>query len=336
MSGRPLRFLGGTVAGWVAIRTVMLWPTLDTPAAIPRLLIPAAQAAPGAKAMASTMPMFGLAAAAVAKATIPQAGARALRRPATITATSSVWPTAGPIAIRVAPTARERDAGPIAPFAAPVPSRLPPPRRWSGSTWLMLRDGRSLGAGLGASQLGGAQAGARLAYAIDRARRVAIVARITSPLRGRGREASLGVEWRPTALPIRLVAERRLAIDGGRGGPAAGVIAGTGPAPLALGFDLETYGQAGVIRRDRTEAFAEGAARISRAAFRWGRARLDIGIGAWGAAQRDAQRLDLGPTVGVAVPVGDRTVRAFVDWRQRVAGHARPGSGPTLTIGADF
>ncbi|WP_204317143.1 hypothetical protein, partial [Klebsiella aerogenes] len=29
-------------------------------------------------------------------------------------------------------------------------------------------------------------------------------------------------------------------------------------------------------------------------------------------------------------------LRIALDWRQRVAGEARPGSGPALTLGADF
>lgn len=65
-------------------------------------------------------------------------------------------------------------------------------------------------------------------------------------------------------------------------------------------------------------------------------AKLDIGLGAWAAAQRDAQRVDIGPSVGVRMPVGDRQLRASVDWRERVAGNVRPGSGIALTLAADF
>src|SRR3546814_6988641 len=78
--------------------------------------------------------------------------------------------------------------------------------------------------------LGGSQAGARLAYAIDPAPRLQLVGRVATPLRGRGREAAIGVAWQPTRAPVRVVAEQRFAIDGGRGGPAIGVIGGVGPA----------------------------------------------------------------------------------------------------------
>lgn len=44
-----------------------------------------------------------------------------------------------------------------------------------------------------------------------------------------------------------------------------------------------------------------------------GPATLDIGAGAWGGAQRGAERLDFGPTLGVAAPVAGRTLRLAVD-----------------------
>ena len=44
-------------------------------------------------------------------------------------------------------------------------------------------------------------------------------------------------------------------------------------------------------------------------------------------------RVDVGPRV--SMPVG-RGMRVHVDWRQRVAGSAAPGSGPALTLAADF
>ncbi|MDF7777793.1 hypothetical protein P1X14_21235, partial [Sphingomonas sp. AOB5] len=64
--------------------------------------------------------------------------------------------------------------------------------------------------------------------------------------------------------------------------------------------------------------------------------RLSLGGGIWGAAQRDAQRLDIGPSAALAVPVAGQNLRIALDWRQRVAGDARPGSGLALTIGSDF
>ncbi len=188
----------------------------------------------------------------------------------------------------------------------------------------------------GAACLGVATASMATAYAIGPSRRVSLVGRVTSPLAGRGREASLGIEWRPGKMPLRLVAEQRFAMDGGKGGPAAGVIFGTGPASIGSRFTLESYAQAGVIRRTRTELFADGAVRIARPIVSLGPAKVDLGLGGWGGAQPGAARFDIGPTLAARLPIGNKAIHVSLDWRQRIAGRARPTSGPALTIGSDF
>ena len=165
---------------------------------------------------------------------------------------------------------------------------------------------------------------------------MALSARVSAPLRGRGAEAAVGLDWQPTRLPVHVIAERRIAVDGGRGGTALFVIGGIDPTPVAAGFRLEAYGQAGVVLRDRAERFADGAARLTRTVVEAGELRLDVGAGAWGGAQRGASRVDVGPTVGAAFPVGGQRLRVALDWRQRVTGNAAPGSGPALSIGGDF
>ena len=218
--------------------------------------------------------------------------------------------------------------------ARPASSRR---SRWSGDGWLLVRGGGSGGAAFGVGQLGGSQAGLRLAYAIDRRHRIAIAGRLTSPLHGAGAEAAIGIEWRPMAmLPVRLIAEERLPLDGGRAAPAIGAVGGIGPTPIAAGFRLEAYGQAGMIDRGRPHGFADGAARAARPLATIGGFRLDGGGGVWGGAQQGAARLDIGPTIGVALPAGTLPMRLTLDWRQRVAGQARPGSGVALSLGADF
>jgi len=52
--------------------------------------------------------------------------------------------------------------------------------------------------------------------------------------------------------------------------------------------------------------------------------------------QRGAARLDIGPSLGLALPLGTRTLRLAADWRQRIAGPSRPNSGPALSLGTDF
>lgn len=165
--------------------------------------------------------------------------------------------------------------------------------------------------------------------------RLAAFGRMTTPLRGRGAEAALGLEWQPSRAPLRLVVERRAGLDGTTGGFGAGLVGGT-DGEIAPGFHLESYGQAGAIRRERLEPYADGAARLTRRVGGAGPLRLAVGAGLWGAAQRDATRLDVGPSVTLGVPIRGRSVRIALDWRQRVAGDARPGSGLALTLGGDF
>lgn len=220
-----------------------------------------------------------------------------------------------------------------------LPPRAPPaalpstaqPSRWSASAWLVTRRGAMADGPL----LGGDQAGLRVAYHPGSGR-IALFARVTAPLAGRGSEAAAGIEWQPTAAPVRVVAEYRAGLDGTPGGPAVGVVTGVYAVPLPLDFSLEAYGQAGAVMRNRVDPFADGALRVTRQIAAAGRARLDVGAGAWGAVQRGAERLDIGPTAVASLPVGESAVRVAVDWRERVAGDARPGSGPALSLGADF
>ncbi|HEY0624462.1 MAG TPA: hypothetical protein VGD28_15435, partial [Sphingomonas sp.] len=179
------------------------------------------------------------------------------------------------------------------------------------------------------------QAGLRIAYHPGSGR-IALFARLTAPLAGRGSEAAAGIEWQPMAAPVRIVAEYRAGLGGVPGGPAVGVVASAYAVPLPLDFSLEAYGQAGAVARARIDPFADGALRVTRQVATAGGTRIDVGAGAWGAAQRGAARLDIGPSAVASVPLGDSALRVALDWRERVAGDARPGSGPALSVGADF
>lgn len=344
MSGRPLRFLAVAAIGWTALRAAILWLTIETPGDIPSAVLPHIFADQGLP------PIAGRARVAFDAAWFPS-GTFVTARPAGIGAVwrAAIEPRGKPDPDRIAlamlgllsvGTSRPLDVSPPQVMTPPLPGALPdsrsPANRWRASAWLVVRDGGGAMAGLSGGQLGGGQAGLRVAYAIGSSRRVSLVGRVTSPLAGRGREASLGVEWRPGKMPFRLVAERRFALDSGKGGPAAGIIVGTGPTPVRSGFTLESYGQAGVIRRARTEMFADGAVRVARPVFGLGPAKVDLGLGAWGGAQSGAARLDVGPSLGARLAVGGKAIRVSLDWRQRVAGRARPTSGPALTIGSDF
>jgi hypothetical protein len=335
--GRPLRFLALVALGWTGARLAVLWPqTGSLPAAIKALVplgpavarpSPAPRRIAAAPAPSPAPPPIWLRAPSIRDA----AGRRA------VSPASAVDPLRVQVALLALVQYGAADmAG--TPFAVVpgTPDRLDPlPSRWSANAWAAFRPGQGIGAAPGGGQLGGSQAGIRLAYMLDPDARIAAFARFTAPLSARGREVSFGLEWQPSRAPVRVVAEQRFALGGAGSGPGLGIIAGV-DATLAHGFRLESYGQAGAIRRRRIEPYVDGAARATRGVIEADGVRLALGGGAWGGAQRDVARLDLGPSATLALPVAGQTIRVALDWRQRVAGNARPGSGPALTIGGDF
>lgn len=337
--GRPLRFLALVALGWTGARIALLWPqTGSLPGAI-KALVPLGPAL--AEAVPTVLPQPAATPTPVFAARSAPAAALGV----------GVAPAPAALPVRLADPLRVQLAllalvqygaaeaiGPAPGLGASprAPDRRDsPPSRWSASGWSALRPGQGVGAAPGGGQLGGSQAGVRLAYMLAPDARIAAVARFTAPISTRGREVSLGLEWQPGHAPVRIVAEQRFALDGGGSGPGLGVVAGT-DAALARGFRLESYGQAGVVRRRRIEPYVDGAARATRGVVEAGGLRVALGAGAWGGAQRDAARLDLGPSATLALPMAGKTIRIAVDWRQRVAGTARPGSGPALTLGSDF
>ena len=60
---------------------------------------------------------------------------------------------------------------------------------------------------------------------------------------------------------------------------------------------------------------------------------FSFGLGVWGGAQPGLSRLDAGPRVTMQMR---KNVKVHADWRQKLAGNARPGSGPALTLSGDF
>lgn len=346
-AGRPLRFIVAVVGGWTVLRAAMLLPEAA------QLGLVNAGAAPAGATIASLPPKVRGDWPATPPA-LPSAAPRLAVKAPAWTGPALAMPPGRSVTLALLarigfgePQRRAQPglAAPYLPSSSPNQPRLLPAARTiavaprlSGSLWLALRDGGG-GASLSpGGQLGASQGGIRLRYAMGSTRTLALSARLSAPIRGIGREAALGLEWRPHGAPVAIIAEQRLGLDGAPGGPALLAVAGLSPRPIANGFSLEGYAQGGgVLRGGRSEPFADGAIRLAAPVANAGRAgEVTLGLGAWGGAQRDAQRLDLGPSAAIALPIGDRRLRLTLDWRQRIAGRAAPGSGPALTLGSDF
>ncbi|MEG3176816.1 hypothetical protein U1872_11300 [Sphingomonas sp. RB3P16] len=316
--GRPLRFLLVVAVAWTMARIATIWPQPLTGTDVLPTVAPIAVAA----AAPPPPTRHAVFVAPSARYVGPRLAAARIAAPGPAVARARPAPRAAPTPMPVAPgLLQSDDPHPVAASGLlpglPQALSVRPPRgmasRWSGSAWLVARGGAGVVPGALGGQLGGSQAGVRIAYALDRPHRIALVGRMTTPLGNGLREAAFGVEWQPTRLPIRLMAERRFALAPGRGGPALGVVGGIGPVGVPLGFRLEAYGQAGVIRRVATEPYADGAARALRSLLTTDTVRLELGAGAWGGAQRGAARLDIGPSLGLTLPIGRQPVRLALD-----------------------
>lgn len=200
------------------------------------------------------------------------------------------------------------------------------------SAWALLR-GRPGPASLAAGgTLGGSQAGARLTYHVSPL--LAASLRSSSPVGGgRGGEIAAGVRVTPfRSIPVSLTAERRQAIGstgGGRSAFAVFIEGGVYQQPMPWGFELDAYAQAGVVGIRRRDLFVDGGYTFTRPLF----GRYSAGFGMWGGVQPGLYRVDIGPRVSMRVR---NNMRVHLDWRQRVAGNAEPGSGPAVTLAADF
>ena len=234
-------------------------------------------------------------------------------------------------------------------LAASGPSHPP---RWSGDAWAMWRRG-GIGLDHGAilPAYGASQTGAVLRYRLapDEPHRLdgymrASAALVTPPFADREMEGAVGLSARPVpAWPIRVAVEGRVSrFDNGRLPlrPAAFAITEMPPAHLPLGFSGTLYAAAGYVGGPAATAFADGQVHVDHPLARFGRFSLAAGGGVWGGAQQGASRLDVGPSMrlglGPIVPGGRANAAVALDWRLRVAGDARPGSGPAVTFSLGF
>lgn len=226
--------------------------------------------------------------------------------------------------------------------AAPLPVPIAVPRspdRWRASAWTLWREDGPRGTELvSAGRLGGSQAGLRVDYELtpQASTRAIAYGRLTSALqRPAAPEAAVGVAFQPSrAIPVTLAAERRIALGkGARDATSLMVVGGFGPTHVVPRIEAEAYAQSGMVGMRRRDLFIDGKLSLLSPLAQ---SRLKIGGAISGGAQPGVSRLDIGPEVQIRLPLPQTGARIAVEWRERVAGNARPGSGLTVTIAADF
>lgn len=212
--------------------------------------------------------------------------------------------------------------------------------RWSGTAWLLWRP--EVGNGfVNAPLLGGSQAGARLNYRLTdkQADQLSLYGRVSRAFAGpSSEEAALGLAWRPGKLPVSLLVERRARLGpGGRDGFAALAAGGVGPRQVARNVEIEGYAQAGFVGERLEDGFADGKASMGyRLTPPAARRSLSLGASLSGSVQPGAGRIDVGPELRFRLPVGTSGLRVSTEWHARIAGEARPANGPAITLVADF
>ena len=208
----------------------------------------------------------------------------------------------------------------------------------------MVRDGRagSQLASVNPASYGGDQAGAVVRFALAPGSSLSpnLYARVSKALVSGGEsEAAAGVSVDlARTFPLRVHGEVRVTDrpGGAEVRPAAFVVTGLPRRTVGPGLEADAYLQAGYVGGEFETAFVDGKATLEAPLIRSDHARFTIGGGAWGGAQRDASRLDIGPTASLNLSTGSTALRASVDYRVRVAGDARPGNGVAVTLAASF
>lgn len=373
--GGAIRFLGGVLALWVGGRCAVYWLPADSAsaasypaapyAAFARIpLLPddvreeAERAAAAPQGAVVARARIGAPAPALATGRVPAPPAQVARvalvlRPAGKTQTGAVADSvhpgvplraAAPVAVAALTPHVPAPPGPPVARKGSALHRPPPPRALRTDAWVLWRPGSAQPrASAGAAQpvLGGSQVGARVAVPLAPSG-VELFARASSPLsrlpgsRGRGAEVAAGVAYRPSPrIPVSLSLERRQALDkGGRSAFAVGLAGGQQGDGLPLGLHYDLWAQAGVVGTRRRDGYAEGLLSLTRPVG------LGLRVGGFiaGGVQPGVQRVELGPRVSWTPTAGSGAppVTVSMDWRQRVAGNARPGSGVAVTVSTGF
>ena len=204
--------------------------------------------------------------------------------------------------------------------------------RMQVSSWALLRIGSAPQPDTWAGQYGGSQIGLRARIPIEALpRTMGVSVRISGDLPAlHSAEMGLGVSYRPArALPLEIIAEGRAPLNRPGGiRPAVLIAGGWHRARSPRHAVSQGYAQAGATVLRQPIFFADGGTSLH-----WPISPTSgIGAGLWGGVQGRTARLDIGPSIALV----HQGARLTADWRVRIAGQARPGSGPSLTLGKDF
>lgn len=226
------------------------------------------------------------------------------------------------------------------PFAVPNTRRsIRPIEIYAYSFW---RRGEAAQGALGNGQYGGGQSAMLMAIPLLRfpkrtVSRFAVIGRASvAHDNWHEREWSAGLRWQPlVSVPAHLSLEQRFRPDR-RDAAAAFVSGGYDGAKLPLGFALDGYGQAGFVTGKSGGGFADIQLHALKPVVAHERATLTAGAGAWAGGQSDVMRVDIGPSARADLRLGATSLRLDASWRFRIAGNAKPGNGPAVTLSTSF
>lgn len=346
---RALRHLGLTVGSWIGCRFLFLaWAGFSTQPSLDRLHSDGQTVATlaGTKAMTSQLAI----AHEFIAPPIPKPEGRdtvKASRNETHEPAYSVLAYVQRTEIAV-PLSLARVSADISPAQRPKPVEPAPVSlptltdNWSLAAYAIYRPDSGTVSLSPSSQLGGSQFGfraqRRLLQPIPNVT-LSLNLRASTPLKvSNGKEAGVGLAIRRAGrIPVEFIAERRVGLDRGGRNAFAGLIAtGINDLPIAAGFNLNGYVQAGVVGLRKHDGFADGSLRLEREVASAQSLKFQLGAGIWGAIQPGVSRVDIGPSAAIRFRVGSAGVRLGGEWRQRVSGNASPGSGPAITFGLDY
>lgn len=348
--GEPLIALLAIAFAWIAVRALAWQSPFAPPAAgtpgdansgVAHAEPPAAEASPPFDRAPMAHSLAATAVAATAGQNRPRLPPAAHPRVAG-PFPGSIGEPSLPIAA-VSPPAGVPGVAPLAAAPRAPPRHSPSVKRWRVDSWVAWRPGGAAPPGGQGAALayGASQAGALFRFDLNRSARrpQAYLRALHAPGPLSQTDLAAGIGARPLArVPVRLQAEARAtaSLDDLRLRPAVLAVSEFNPIELPLGLRGEGYAQAGWVGGRQATAFVDGQARLDRQVGAAGAATLHFGAGAWGGAQRAVGRLDVGLTATLDLRGGGIPARLSVDYRHRVLGSARPGSGIAVTLSTGF